>query len=495
MTERKSATTEPHHEARYRALFEHAADGIVIADEASYYLDANPAMCRMLGYTRDELIGLHASDIVCPDEVAHIAPALRVIHAKADYHREWRFRRKDGTTFEAEVMATAMPDGNLLGIVRDITARKAAERALLEREAQLRIASRVAKLGAWSVDLASRAISWSDELCLMRGVAPGTAPTREQALSDYAPEHRALLAAKSDACERDGVPFDVEVQLLRPENQRSWVRVIGQAERDAQGRVVRVHGTIQDIDERCRLEERLRQAQKMEAIGLLAGSVAHDFNNLLSVIFSYTQMLLAETAPGETPSTELEQIVEAAERGAQLTRQLLAFGRKQVLKPQLIDLDEAVQRIEPMLKRLLGASVKLVLPTRAARGKVVADTSQLGQVLMNLAVNARDAMPCGGTLRIDIEDVIVERGATDVVSELEPGAYVMLAVTDDGTGMDEATRARVFEPFFTTKERGEGTGLGLATVFGIVKQSQGHISVASELGRGTTFRIYLPRAV
>jgi PAS domain S-box-containing protein len=493
MAERDSAASEHQHQARYQALFEHAADGILIADAASYYLDANPAMCRMLGYPREELVGMHASDIVCADEVVHIESALRVIHAKSEYNREWRFRRKDGSTFDAEVMATQLPDGNLLGIVRDISERKAAERALLEREAQLRIASRVAKLGSWSTDLVTGKDSWSDELCVMRGVPPGTSPPRAQALEAYSPEHRELLIAKAKACSEEGTPFDVEVQLIHPDQRRSWVRVIGQSERDSSGRLVRMHGTLQDIDDRCRLEERLRQAQKMEAIGMLAGSIAHDFNNLLSVIFSYAQMLLVDSTSGESIHAELDQIRQAAERGSLLTRQLLAFGRKQVLKPQLIDLGEVVRGIEPMLRRLLGDRAELLLHTPPGLGKTIADASQMGQVLMNLAVNARDAMPRGGSLRLEIEDVVIERGA-DESPEVEPGAYVMLKVSDDGIGMDEATRARVFEPFFTTKERGEGTGLGLSTVFGIVKQSQGYISVASEPGRGTTFRIYLPRA-
>ena len=248
-----------------------------------------------------------------------------------------------------------------------------------------------------------------------------------------------------------------------------------------------------DITGRRDLEDQLRQAQKMEAVGLLAGGVAHDFNNLLTIITGYSQLILNSLGPGDANRHSAEQIMKAGERAAALTRQLLAFSRRQVLQPRVLDLNRLVMGLNIMLQRLIGEDIDLRLDMGADLGRVSADPSQIEQVLMNLVVNARDAMPKGGTLTVETANVTLDSTYPGRYIAAKPGPFVLLAVSDNGAGMDEATQARLFEPFFTTKGVGRGTGLGLSTVFGIVKQSGGSLDVYSEPGRGSSFKVYLPR--
>jgi signal transduction histidine kinase len=247
-----------------------------------------------------------------------------------------------------------------------------------------------------------------------------------------------------------------------------------------------------DITDRRRLEEHLRHVQKMEAVGVLAGGIAHDFNNLLTAILGYCNLLLDEVRETDPLRRDLEEIKTAGERAATLTRQLLAFSRKQILQPQIVDINVLLRQFEKLLRRVLGDAIELTTMLAPDLSPVKVDPSSIEQVLVNMAVNAKDAMPDGGRLTIETANVELDDGYTEADAAVVPGPYVMLAIRDTGQGIDAATRARIFDPFFTTKEVGKGTGLGLSSVFGIVKQSGGYIGVSSEPGRGTLFTIHFP---
>ena len=354
-------------EERYRTLFEYSPDGIAIADPDSHYLDANETLCKMLGYTLDELIGLHATNIFVPREVAHLGLTLFGRNSDLEYYQEWQYRRKDGSTFPGEVIATKMPDGNTLTVIRDITERK-------------------------------------------------------------------------------------------------------------------------------HLEDQLLQAQKMEAIGVLAGGVAHDFNNILTAISGYSELALQQMEADDPLREYLAEIGHAGDRAAALTKQLLSFSRRGQMTPTVNSLNDAINETQRMLKRIVKENINFRIDLAPDLKDVKVDSGRISQVIVNLVVNAGDAMPDGGTISISTRNTFLEG---DVVHEnvvVTSGQFVELTVRDTGIGMDQVTRRRLFEPFFTTKETGKGTGLGLSTVYGIVRESGGDILVQSEPGKGSTFRVYLPAA-
>ena len=307
-----------------------------------------------------------------------------------------------------------------------------------------------------------------------------------------APDEIPRVEGYAAACQEGGpAPPRYEFQGVRRDGTLIWVETLMSVTSWRHGTALLA--TFVDVTERKRLEDHLRQSQKMEAIGRLAGGVAHDFNNLLTVISGRAQIELLRPELSGPSRRNIDLIAEAASRASTLTKQLLAFSRKQVLQPRVLDVDIVVARMEPLLRRLIGEDIDLVTATEPGLGRVRADPGQLEQVVLNLAVNARDAMPRGGRLTVETANAELDEAYARQQADVHPGPYVILAVSDTGVGMDAETRAHLFEPFFTTKGVGEGTGLGLATVYGIVKQSGGHITAYSESGRGTTIKIYLPR--
>jgi CheY-like chemotaxis protein len=376
--------------------------------------------------------------------------------------------------------------------------------ALRRSEERTTYALGVARMGIWQLDLATRYMEWSATMAPLFGLDPRQAPTsaddffalihpddRRMAEEALAPSSRHRSSLRQGAG-KDG-DWEVEFRAVWPDGSAHWIAGRARTLRDSGETPGRILGVATDIGDRKSLEAQFRQAQKIEAIGQLAGGVAHDFNNLMTVILGYSTMVLAGLEPQDRRRAQMEQVIKAGQRAAALTGQLLAFSRKQVLQPTAIDLNALVADMRPMLGRLIGEQVNLVSILAPDLCAVRADRGQLEQVLMNLVVNARDAMPSGGRLAVETANVELD-GAFLKDGPVRPGAYVLLAVTDEGVGMDEATMERLFEPFFTTKDRGQGTGLGLATVYGIVKQSGGYIWVYSEPNQGATFKVYLPRA-
>jgi signal transduction histidine kinase/CheY-like chemotaxis protein len=384
--------------------------------------------------------------------------------------------------------------GRLGSAFNTMTAQiEAASTTLKKSHRQTHFALAAARIGVWETDLSTGALRCSESMNLLHRLPAGRLPeTRDEFVNLLHEEDRDTVRSILEGSTTGVDEFDLQYRAYGPGGSLHWMEGKGRLIRDATGHAVSVLGVSIDITDRMRLEGQMRQAQKMEAIGQLAGGIAHDFNNLLTAIIGHGGLMLMDLDDKTQIKSDAEAILRAADTATTMTRQLLAFSRGQLLNPDVIDINKVIVKTEQLLARLIGERITLVTDLASDLYPVKVDEGQLQQVLMNLAVNSRDAMPTGGTLSISSANILLDRLYTTEHSDAAQGWHVMITVTDTGEGMDAPTQARLFEPFFTTKPAGKGTGLGLATVYGIVKQSGGHIYVYSELGHGTTFKIYLP---
>jgi len=483
-------------EVQYRSLFEMCPDAIYLVDMGGHIRSSNPAAAALTGYTPAELRAMRIQDLDTPEHSAKASDRLQRLRAGESLRFEIAHRRKDGTHVALDVRAAAVEIGGewlVLAFDRDITAERAAAAALAAANDLYRL------LADQMQDVIT--VHETGPKARYLYVSPsGERVTGHRAVElvgrefvpEVHPDDQPTLAQAYQTNLR-GEVTRIEWRSRHKDGRYIWLETVTTPVTDAAGAVTRLICTSRDIGDRRAVEDQLRQAQKLEAIGLLAGGVAHDFNNLLTVVNGCAELALAEL-PGDAPVRPLlESIVAAGEQGANLTRQLLAFSRRQILKAEVFDLNSVVPETAKLIGRLLGADIHVSARLDPAAGSVKADRGQVEQILINLAVNARDAMPTGGILIIATGPAEVPDDSRLPSPDARPGRYVRLAVTDTGTGMTSEVQARLFEPFFTTKPAGKGTGLGLATVYGIVRQSGGFLTVESEIGRGTEFAVYLPK--
>ena len=485
-------------EDRYGHLFDRAADIIFEADAEGYFRFVNPETLRVFGYARDEVIGRRFTEFIRADFrpaiLQHYFRQTRdgVLNSYVEFPAITRDGREVWLGQNAWlVFDTSGQYAGMQAMARDITERRTAEHALRAAEAKYRALVEQSLVGVYILQN-ERLVYVNPKGADIIGYSQQELLDLPSAVAVVHDQDRALLI---DQLSRLGTTGASSVQLTVRGNRKDGtvVQVEAFCTVTEFGSQPAILATVIDISDRVKLEDQLRHAQKMEAVGRLAGGIAHDFNNLLTAIRGNAELMSHRVKHDPAMAAEVDEILHAADRAASLTRQLLLFSRKQVLQPVALDLNEIVGAVARMARRLIGADVQLRLDLAPTVAPVLADPAQIEQVLLNLIVNARDAMPNGGRIRVSTENAELTAGDPDTTqSGLAPGRYAMLAVADNGIGMDQSTQARIFEPFFTTKETGRGTGLGLATVYGIVRQSGGAVTVTSERHRGASFRVFLP---
>ncbi len=494
-------------EKRYRTLFESAGDAIFLM-ENDRIVDCNNSTLRMLRATRRDVLGA-TTLAFSPQLQSDSARSERLISENIkraldgdSVSFEWRFVRLDGTIFDADVtinrLSSSEQDFYLLAIIRDITDRRIAEEAVKQSEKRYRLLVENAPIGILSMDRHGNITSANPALVRILG-SPSLEDTLKINMISYTRMVNSGLSEEIVRCMKEGEIIQSEHPYTSKWGKKLQLRYYITPIKDETDTINGCLVLVEDFSEfneaqleRDKLEEQLRQSQKMEAIGRLAGGVAHDFNNLLTGISGNASLALLDLPPDNPLCQTMNEIAGAAGRAAELTKQLLAFSRKQIIEPKILDLNELIQNLHRMLARLIGEDIQLETEFRNSPCTVLADAGQIEQVLINLAINARDAMPKGGTLTIETKRMQIDKSYFQDHPSLEIGDYAVLTVTDTGQGMDLKTKERLFEPFFTTKPQGRGTGLGLATTYGIIKQHNGFIEADSEPNQGSAFTLYLP---
>jgi PAS domain S-box-containing protein len=475
-----------------------AINGMAILDAAGKYIYVNSAYARMIGNThRDAVLGRSWREV--PD-ARDVAPVVQEVRESLKQRGKWfgtlTVHHGDGTVVPTEMAVTALPDGGTICVSHDITERVSAQRARDETEIKYRMLVEQVAAVSYIAELGVKG-QWlyvSPQVESMFGYSAEEWLSTSRDWIRHIPLEDHLIVHAAEEASARGEPFQAEYRITRRDGQVIWVSDTAVVVRGSDSHPV-MEGLIVDITDRKILENQLLQARKMEAVGRLAGGVAHDFNNLLTIIKGYVEMALQRCMDRPDLHGDIRRIENAADRAVNLVRQLLAFSRKQVLRPKILDLNAIVVNLDQLLRRLMNENIEMKTFVSKDVGAIKADPGQIEQVIMNLVVNARDALPGGGRILIETSNVDLDSSYTLDHAVVRPGPYVLLAVTDTGVGMTADTVAHIFEPFYTTKESGRGTGLGLSTVYGIVKQSGGYIWVYSEPGKGTTFKVYLPRVM
>lgn len=485
-------------ERKFHMLFDHAPDAIFIHSPDGRILEANEAAVERLGYGHARLVAMGMQELEADPNPERLKQRVNEILDRGALIFETCCLTGSGTVIPFEVSSRRIAyEGNtaILSYCRDITERKKAEDSIRESEERWQFALEGSGAGVWDWDIVRGTVFYSERWKSMLGFGRKDFPDNENLWHLLVhPDDRPWVSEELKRHLRDEIPVYLTEHRLRCKDG-SWKWILDRGKvmsRDTSGAPLRMVGTYTDITDRKRLEEQLRQAQKMEAVGELAGGIAHDFNNILTAIIGRIYLLQTKLADRDELLAHADQIAYAAERAANLTQSLLAFSREQIINLQRKDLNEIVRHSGKLFSKLVREDMEISMNLATANPVVLADEVQLEQVLLNLVANARDALPKGGRIMIATDTLWFDEKYVAAHGFGRVGPYAVLTVSDTGTGMDEKTRARIFEPFFTTKEVGKGTGLGLSIVYGIVKQHNGHINVYSEPGAGTTFRIYLP---
>ena len=485
-------------EERFRALLDSAPDAMVVAGQDGRIVLVNSQTESLFGYKRAELLGQPVEVLVPERFWKHHRghrdnymsnPQVRSMGAGHDLYG----LKKDGTEFPVEISLSPQhtDEGTLVSTtIRDITERKQVEDALRQSEANFR-AMIEGTYGVYRATPEGKLLMVNDALVKMLGYQSEKELLARNLATEIF-ENAEYTPLSFDQPGRQKQFVRSEAHWKRKDGKTTTVEISGRSVRDETGRILYYEVIAEDVSRMRGVEQRLRHVQKMEAIGRLAGGIAHDFNNVLGVIVAYSEMLVEKLHDDVELSPLAVSICKAVERGGSLTRQLLAFSRQQVLQPQVVSVGDHLDGVKEMLGRVIGEDIHLSIIRGSSDPRVKVDPTQLEQVVMNLVVNARDAMPNGGRLSIETAEIEIDEDYCGRNPDASPGRFAMIAVSDTGHGMSPDVLSRLFEPFFTTKEQGKGTGLGLATIYGIVKQSGGHVTAYSEVDRGTTFRVYLP---